>query len=104
MEQNPLSTLEIGTKNETLKKTEVSRLIPISWFNSCIYSLFSGMTLALHNYRVHCSGVMQEWACISLRSALWLAEARCEVDCSTVGLYCVTITSQQIFKVHFKLQ
>jgi len=47
-------------------------------FNSCIDSFFSGTTLTLHK---------------SQRQAAKLA-----MDCCIVGLYCVTITWQQIFK------
>jgi len=47
-------------------------------FNSSIDSFFAGMTLTLHK---------------SQRQVAKLA-----TDCSIVGLYCVTITWQQIFK------
>jgi len=50
---------------------------------------------------------MQWWACSSLMSPPLPEEAGCasrKADCSTVGLCCVTITWQQIFKVHFMLR
>ena len=56
------------------RKPEASSLIPINWFNSCNQSLFAGMTLTLHKSQVHCSGVMQWWACSSLISASVPAE------------------------------
>jgi len=49
-----LRPLEIGIKNQKYKKkTEVSSLTPISWFNSCNDSLFAGMRLTLHKSQVH---------------------------------------------------
>jgi len=56
------------------RKPEVSRLIPINWFNSCHDSSFAGMTLALHKSQVRSSGIMQYWACSSLTSAPLPAE------------------------------
>jgi len=40
------------------RKSEIRSLIPMDWFNSCIDSLFAGMTLTLHKSQVHCLGVM----------------------------------------------
>jgi len=50
-------------------KFDVSSLIPINWFISCNNSLFAGTTLTLRKSQVHCSGVMQRWACSSLMHA-----------------------------------
>jgi len=47
--------------------------------------------------RTHCSGFMQLCTLFSLQRQV----RKLRTDCSTVGLYCVTITWQQIFKVHF---
>jgi len=50
--------------------------------------------LVVHTSQVHCSGVTQWWACISLTSAPLLAETGCET-CQRIvlqlGLYCVTV-------------
>jgi len=94
--------LEIGTKNqnfvENLKSGAQFRL---NWFNFCIDSLFAGMTLTVHKKQVHCPGVVQWWVCSSLMSAA-LPVCRDKLRklrayCSTVGLYCETITWQRIF-------
>ena len=54
-------------------------VILLNWFKSCIGSLFADMTLTLHKSQVHCTGVVQLWACSSLVSALFPAEeAICE--------------------------
>jgi len=60
------------------RKSEVRSLFPINWFNSCIDSLFAGMTLTLHKSQVDHSGFMQWWICSSLISALFSAEASFE--------------------------
>jgi len=52
------------------------------------------MKLTLHKSQVHSYSVMQWWACSSLISPPLPAEA----GCSTVGLYCVTITWQHTCK------
>jgi len=89
----------LGTKN--FHKPEVSNLIPITWFNSCKDGLF-GMTLTLAAQEpgslIWCYAVMRlqfthvcSFAC---RGRLRNLRA----DCSTVGLYCVTVTWQRIFK------
>jgi len=60
------------------------------------------MKLTLHKSQIHRYGVMQWWACSSLMypplpaDRGWLRKSR--ADCSTVGLYCVIITGQQILK------
>jgi len=79
------------------RKHEVSSSVPINWLHFCNATVFSGMTLTLHNSQVHCSGVMQWWACSSLvftplRGQTW------KRIFSGVGVYCVTISWQQIFK------
>jgi len=38
---------------------------------------FDGMTLTLRKWHVHRFGIMQLWACSSLMSALFPAEAGC---------------------------
>jgi len=72
----PLGNLDEESKAS--RKQEVSIVIPMNLFNSCIDSFFAGMTLTLHKIQ---------------RQVAKLA-----TDCSIVGLYCVTITWQQIFK------
>jgi len=79
------------------RKHEVSSSIPISWLNFCNSPVFSGMTLTLRNSQVPCSGVMQCWACLSLMFTP-LRGQTCERIFSSVGVYCVTISRQQIFK------
>jgi len=63
--ERAISPLEIGTKNQKFRKSEVNILIPINWFNSCNNTLFTGMALTLHKSQLHCSGVMQ-WCTSSL--------------------------------------
>jgi len=55
---------KLGLRSKIFHKPEVSNLIPIYLFNSCNDILFTGITLALHTSQVHCSGVMQWWACV----------------------------------------
>jgi len=79
------------------RKHEVSSSIPINWLNFWNATVFFGMTLTLHNSQVHCSGIMQWWACNSLvftplRGQTW------ERIFSGAGVYCVTISWQQIFE------
>jgi len=45
------------------RKPKANSLLSINWFNSCNNTSFTGMTLTLHKSQVHCSGVMQWWAC-----------------------------------------
>ena len=94
--------LEIGAKKQnfvaSLKSGAQFRL---NWFNSCIDSLFAGMTPTMHKNQVHCRSVVQGWVCSSLMSAA-LPVCRGKLrnwraDCSTVGLYCVTIAWERIF-------
>jgi len=94
--------LEIGTKNQNfVANLKSGAQFRLKWFNSCIDSLFSGMTLTVHKKQVHCPGVVQWWVCSSLMSAALpvcgdkLRNLR--ADCSTVGLYCVTITWKRLF-------
>ena len=65
---------------EISKKTEVRSLIPITSFNSCIDSLFSGITLTLDWSQVQYSGFMQWWACSSLMFARFPTEASWETS------------------------
>jgi len=51
-------------------------LIPMNLFNSCIDSFFASVTLTLHKSQI----------------------AKLATDYSIIGLYCVTITWQQVFK------
>jgi len=93
--------LEIGAKNQNFVAILKSRAqFRLNWFNSCIDSLFAGMTPTMQKKQVHCPGVLQGWVCNSLMSAA-LPVCRGKLrnlrgDCSTVGLYCVTITWQWI--------
>jgi len=61
------------------------------------------MSRTLDKSQVHCSGVIQWWE-LAIRSCpLICLQSRLRnlgEDCSAVGLYCVSITWQQIFK-HF---
>ena len=94
--------LEIGTKNQNfVANLKSGAQFRLNWFNSCIDSVFVGMTLTMHKNQVYCPGVVQWWVCSSLISAA-LAVCRGKLrnlhtDCSTVWLYCITITWQQIF-------
>jgi len=96
-----LSNMEIGIKNQIFpEKPEVGIFIPINWFGSCSENFFAGMKLTLHKSQVHslCHAVMSlqfthvsSFACRGV-----LRKSR--VDCSTVGLYRVTIPWQQTCK------
>jgi len=58
------------------------------------------MTLTLHKRQVHNYGVVQWWACRSLVRS-FASRGRLQkvrAGCCTDGLYCITITWQQIFK------
>ena len=94
--------MEIGIKNQIfLEKAVVGIFIPINWFgSSCSDIFFAGTKLTLHKHQVHrlCHAVMSlqfthvsSFAC---RGVLW----KSRVDCSTVGLYRVTIPWQQTCK------
>ena len=99
-----LLPLVIGTKNQKfLEKPEVSKSIPINCFNACNDSLFVGITLILHKIQVHCSDVVMSSHFTHVRYFDCRDRFRnVRAYCSTVGLYCVTITWQQVKKVHFK--
>jgi len=74
-------------------------------FNSCNDRLFSGMTLTLHKSHMFCSGMMT-W-CLQFTHVRSLAcRGRLRnlgTDFSYVGLYCVSITRQYIFKGSFQV-
>ena len=79
------------------RKPKVSSIILTNWFKSSNYSLFAGMTLTLHKSQVHCSGVMQWWACSSLIHCFFACRGRLpnlRADCSTVDLHWVTNTAK----------
>jgi len=62
------------------------------------------MTLTLHKSQVHCSGVMQWRACISLHSLACRGRLQnFRAVCSSIGLYCVTIIWQQILKARLQV-
>jgi len=86
-------------------KREISNLILISWVNSCNDSLFADMILTLRKSQVHCFDNMQLWACSSLNPLVCLERqvSKLAVNCSTIGLCCVTITWQQIFEDAFQV-
>jgi len=89
--------LEIGTKNKKfLEKPEIGSLTDLIL---AMAVLFADMTLTPHKSQVHCSGVMQWWACSSLNPLhCWQRQvAKFGSGCSNIGLYCVTITWQQRF-------
>ena len=67
--------LQLGLRTKISKKPEVSSLIDLIL---AMTVLSSNMTLTLRKSRVHCCGVMQFWACSSLMSATFPAEAGCE--------------------------
>ena len=73
------------------RKLDVSSSTPINWFISCNDSLFAGTTLTLHKSQVHCSGVMQWWACSSLVPAFLPAEAGCQTCDRGVSLLVSTV-------------
>jgi len=81
---------KLGLRTKISRKSELSSLTPINWFNSCNDSLFAGMTLTLYKSQVHCSGVVQWWACSSLLSAPLPAEAGWET-CELVFILMVLI-------------
>jgi len=91
--------LGLGTKY-LWKKTEVGILIPINWFDSCNDGCFAGMKLTLHKSQVHCyrlcSGELAVQSCPLL--CLQRRSRKSRADYSTVSLYCVAITWQQICK------
>jgi len=94
--------LEIGTKNQIfLVNLKSGALFRLNWFNSCIDSLFAGMTPTMRKNQVHCPGVMQWCVCSSFMSAAllvcWGKLRNLRADCSTVGLHCITIPWQWIF-------
>jgi len=49
-----------------------SQYLDSDQFNSCNNTSFIGMALALHQSQLHCSGVVQWWACGSLTCRLTL--------------------------------
>jgi len=67
------------------RKSEACILIPIIRFNSCNKTLFTGMALTLHKNLLHCSGVMQWWACSSLMTTASSAES-CYLICESIVL------------------
>ena len=92
---------KLGLWIKISEKPEYSSLISINWFNSCNDSLFASITLTLHKNQVHCSDVMQWWTCSPLMSAPIACRGRLQnlrAGRSTIGLYCVTIAWQRIFK------
>ena len=66
---------KLGLRTKNVYNTQVSNLILNNWLNSCNESLFAPMTRTLHKSQVHCTGVMQWWACSSLMYAHFPAEA-----------------------------
>jgi len=95
--------LEIGIRNQRfLENPEVGILISINWLILAMTVFFAGMKLTLHQSQVHscllCHAVMslQFTHVPSLACRGGLRKSR--ADCSTVGLYCVTITWHQICK------
>ena len=85
--------LEIGSKKyKFVVNLKSGTQFRWNWFNSCIDSLFAGMTPTVHKNQVHYLGVVQGWVCSSLMSAV-LPVCRGKLrtlraDCSTVGFYC----------------
>ena len=91
--------LVVRTKN--FQKPEVSNLIPITWFNSCNDSLFASITFTLctrARFINLCYAVMSLHFTHVCSSACRGRLRNLLADCSTVGLYGVTITWQRIFK------
>jgi len=81
-----------------LEKTEVGILIPINWFDSCNDSCFAGMKLTLHKSQAHCYWLCSDELAVQSCPLLCLQRLvrKSRAGYSTVGLYCVTITWQQI--------
>ena len=81
------------------KKAEVSHLFPINWFHFFRYDTRNAKS------QVHCSGVMQWWACSSLMSAPLLAEAGCETcerivrKTNAMRLYKIRVTCLENFQI-----
>jgi len=48
------------------------------------------MALTLHKSQLHCSCVMQWWACSSLMSTLSPADSRCETCDASALFYCIS--------------
>jgi len=69
---------KLRLRNKISKKIQGSSLIPIDLLNSWNDSLLASMSLTLHKIQVHCSGVMQWRAWISLMSTPLPAEAGSE--------------------------
>jgi len=93
--------LEFGTKNQNfVEDLKSEALIPMNGFNSCIDSLFAGMrshrTRARFSAWCHAVVRFQFTRVHSFSCRGWLRNW--QADCFIVGLYCVTITWQQIFK------
>ena len=101
--------LEIRTKNQKfLANLKPGAQFRLNWFNSCIDSLFAGMTPTVNKNQVHCPGVVQWWVCISLMSAA-LPVCRSKLrnlraDCSTVGLLLRNKNMATKLRVNFKLR
>jgi len=53
---------KLGSEPKFSRGLDLRNVIPMSWFNSCIDSLFACMTLTPHKRQVHCVGVMHWWA------------------------------------------
>jgi len=83
--------LEIRTKNQKfLANLKPGAQFRLNWFDSCIDSLFAGMTPTVHKNQIRYPGVVRWWVCSSLISAA-LPVCRSKLrnlraDCSTVGL------------------
>ena len=83
---------------------------PPQWFGAgelcALAPPYYAHALRLHMSQIHCSGVMQWWACSSLMSAPLPYRGRLpnlRADCSTVGLYCVFVHSNKA-NIRFKLR
>jgi len=82
------------------RKPQVSSLIPINWINSCDGNLFDSMSLTLQKSQIHrwCHAVIN-LQCTHTPSFTCKGRLqKLRVDCCAGGLFCVTITWQQIFK------
>jgi len=82
-----LLSMEIGTKIQ--KMLEIwSQHLDSDQFNSCNNTLFTSMALTLHKSQLHCSGMMQWWACCSFMSTPSPADLRCETCDVSALFYC----------------
>jgi len=92
-----ISTLEILTNQKFFENLKSAFWFILTWFNSCNNTLFTRMTLTLHKSQLHCSCVMQRWACSSLMSTFSSADSRCETL-----FYCCSLLRNNIMATNLQ--